>query len=235
MENPEGVRLNKFLAQRLSLGRRSVDNLIQHGQVHVNGQVPELGARVKPGDSITVHGKRILAEDPSDFMYVLLNKPVGYVCSRRQQGDTPTIYRLLPPEYTHLKTVGRLDKDSSGIILLTNDGELAHQLTHPKFAKIKVYEVTLSAPLQPLHHQMINDHGIQLPDGASKLQLERLVEGDDTRWKVTMHEGRNRQIRRTFAALGYDIAALHRTQFGRLQLTDLHDQLFRVIQKSDIA
>jgi 23S rRNA pseudouridine2605 synthase len=104
------------------------------------------------------------------------------------------------------------------LLLLTNDGQLAYELTHPKFIKQKVYEVTLNQPLQPLHRQMISDHGIQLDDGPSRLQLERLQENDDHAWRVTMHEGRNRQIRRTFAALGYTVTKLHRTQFGPYQL-----------------
>ena len=143
-----------------------------------------------------------------------MNKPEGYVCSRRQQGDTPTIYSLLPPEYQHLKTVGRLDKNSSGLILLTNNGDLAHKLTHPSFIKVKKYEVTLDKPLEPLHHQMIADIGVDLPDGKSRFALERLRDGDDRNWLVTMHEGRNRQIRRTFGALGYDVVRLYRATFG---------------------
>jgi 23S rRNA pseudouridine2605 synthase len=92
-------------------------------------------------------------------------------------------------------------------------------MTHPSFGKTKQYQVRLDQPLQPLHHQMVNDHGIQLPDGLSKLQLERLHEGDDTQWRVLMHEGRNRQIRRTFAALGYTVIELHRTALGSYALT----------------
>jgi 23S rRNA pseudouridine2605 synthase len=150
----------------------------------------------------------------------MLNKPVGYVCSRNGQGSK-TVYDLLPPEYQQLKTVGRLDKDSSGLLLLTNDGQLAQELTHPSQQKRKVYEVTLDKPLQPLHRQMISDHGVSLEDGPSKLELERQHDGDDTKWIVTMHEGRNRQIRRTFAALGYEVIQLHRTKFGNYQLGTL--------------
>ena len=119
------------------------------------------------------------------------------------------------------KPVGRLDKDSSGLILLTNDGDFAHQMTHPSFYKIKRYLVTLDRPLQPLHRQMINDFGVQLPDGPSRLTLERQHDGDDHRWIVQMSEGRNRQIRRTFAALGYTVTKLHRTDFGNYTLGDI--------------
>jgi 23S rRNA pseudouridine2605 synthase len=153
-----------------------------------------------------------------------MDKPVGYVCSRRQQGEVPTVYSLLPEKYQHLKTVGRLDKDSSGLILLTNDGDLAHSLTHPSFKKVKKYDVVLNRPLEPLHKQMIDDFGVDLPDGKSKLQLARITDGDDTTWEVVMHEGRNRQIRRTFAALGYQVAALRRKSFGNYSLDLLNGE-----------
>lgn len=220
MEQP-GIRLNKFLATRLGIGRREADDLIAKGSVRLNGTSPILGARVQPTDTVQVNGKPLNAAEAPTYVYVVMNKPIGYVCSKRQQGDTPTIYSLLPDEFKNLKTVGRLDKDSSGLILLTNDGDLAHKLTHPSFTKVKKYDVTLNKPLEPLHHQMINDHGVHLPDGPSKLSLERTKEGDSTHWQITMHEGRNRQIRRTFAALGYAVTKLHRTQFGEFQLNGI--------------
>jgi 23S rRNA pseudouridine2605 synthase len=231
----EPIRLNKFIASRLNLGRRAADDLIAAKKVTVNGEVPELGARVHTGDVVIAEGTRLSFDDTPDFTYLLLNKPVNYVCSRRQQGDTPTIYSLLPEKYHHLKPVGRLDKNSSGLLLLTNDGDLAHRMTHPSFVKIKKYEVTIDQPLQPLHRQMINDFGITLPDGPSKLQLERLQDGDDHAWLVIMHEGRNRQIRRTFAALGYEVLTLHRTDFGPLSLHQLNGESYKEIPKSSVA
>lgn len=150
----------------------------------------------------------------------MLHKPVGCVVSREGQGSH-TIYDLLPADFQQLKPIGRLDKDSSGLLLLTNDGALAQELTHPQFQKVKIYEVTLDRPLQPLHRQMIADIGITLDDGRSILGLERLHDNSDTAWRVTMHEGRNRQIRRTFAALGYTVITLHRTQFGTYSLGSL--------------
>lgn len=228
MDEPSGIRLNKFLATQLSLGRRAADDLIAQGKVLINGKKALLGSRAHPGDDIKVNGWPLQAE-AREFTYLLMNKPKGYICSRRQQGDTPTIYELIPKNLHHLKTVGRLDKDSSGLILLTNNGDIAHQLTHPSFTKIKKYEITLSAPLAPLHHQMINDSGITLPDGPSRLQLERLKDGDDTKWRVTMHEGRNRQIRRTFQALGYEVTRLHRTHFGPFDISELHGEQLKTI------
>ncbi len=226
----EPIRLNKYIAGTLAIGRRQVDYLIEQGKILVNGEKPELGARIRPGDHIVVNGKP-LSDQAKPFVYLALNKPVGYICSRRQQGETPTIYSLLPPAYNHLKPVGRLDKDSSGLLLLTNDGDFAHHMTHPRFIKVKQYEVTLSKPLQPLHRQMISEIGITLPDGLSKLGLERIGEGQDNKWLVIMHEGRNRQIRRTFAALGYGVPILHRTQFGPYKLGDLKEGHIEVTHK----
>ena len=211
-------RLNKFLALALGVSRRQADELIEQGKVTVNDQPAKLGQRITATDIIRYGNKRLTAQT---HQLILLHKPVGYLCSRASQGGVPTIYELLPKDLHHLKPVGRLDKDSSGLILLTNDGDFAHQMTHPSFYKIKRYLVTLDQPLQPLHRQMINDFGVQLPDGPSRLTLERQHDGDDRRWIVQMSEGRNRQIRRTFAALGYTVAKLHRTDFGSYTLGDI--------------
>lgn len=222
------MRLNKFIAASTGMSRRAADQTIAQNRVLVNGILPSPGLQVSETDSVTLDNtalKNILAHAVRT-MTIILNKPPGYVCSREGQGSQ-TVYELLPPELHVLKTVGRLDKDSSGLILLTNDGTLAHELTHPSFEKTKVYEVALDKPLQPLHRQMISDHGISLEDGPSKLQLDRLRDGDDTQWQVRMHEGRNRQIRRTFEALGYRVARLHRTQFGNYDLGELANGEYR--------
>lgn len=211
-------RLNKFVALALGVSRRQADELIEQGRVTVNDQPAKLGQRITTTDIIRHSNKPLTAQS---HQLILLHKPVSYLCSRASQGGVPTIYELLPKDLHHLKPVGRLDKDSSGLILLTNDGDFAHQMTHPSFYKIKRYLVTLDQPLQPLHRQMINDFGVQLPDGPSRLTLERQHEGDDHRWIVQMSEGRNRQIRRTFAALGYTVTKLHRTDFGNYTLGDI--------------
>jgi len=221
-------RLNKYLALQMGISRREADELIEHGHVKVNGAKVTLGARFVLGDEITVRNQPIATG--VGFTYLAMHKPIGYVSSRRQQGETPTIYSLLPEHHHHLKPVGRLDKDSSGLILLTNDGDFAYHMTHPKFYKTKVYEVSIDHPLEPLHQQIIGDHGIQLEDGPSQLVLERM---DDTRknWIVTMHEGRNRQIRRTFNSLGYTVTKLHRTDFGHYTLGDIEPGTFIVVEK----
>ena len=213
VKNP--MRLNKFIALSLGVSRRKADELIEQGEILVNGDRAVLGRQISQSDTV-LHNSQELHIQPKKL--ILLHKPVGYLCSRASQGGVPTIYELLPKSLHHLKPVGRLDKDSSGLILLTNDGDFAHQMTHPSFYKIKRYLVTLDQPLQPLHRQMINDFGVQLPDGPSRLTLERQHDGDDRRWIIQMSEGRNRQIRRTFAALGYTVTKLHRTDFGNYTL-----------------
>lgn len=218
-ETDTTVRINKFLALHTGISRREADDAVSHGRVQINGATAEMGARVAPGDTVTLDGRPVTVK--SSYTYLLLNKPVEYICSRRRQGDTPTIYELLPEQYRDLKPVGRLDKESSGLLLLTDDGDFAHRMTHPSFHKTKTYEVALSKDLEPLHRQMISDIGVTLEDGVSKLQLERLHDGDEKQWIVRMHEGRNRQIRRTFGGLGYAVKALHRTDFGNYSLGDI--------------
>lgn len=212
------MRINKFIAGATGMSRRRADTVILEGRVRINDTVAEAGSRVEPTDQVTLDTKPLkLAEQTTTIM---LHKPAGYVVSRRGQGSW-TVYDLLPTELHHLKPVGRLDKQSSGLLLLTDDGHLANQLTHPAQRKIKIYEVTLNKPLQPLHRQMISDIGITLDDGLSRLQLERRRDGDERDWRITMSEGRNRQIRRTFQSLGYEVLTLHRTHFGDYELGDL--------------
>jgi len=206
------------------MSRRAADDAIARGRVSVNGETPTPGQDVTEQDIVALNGRTLTP--PEALKTIMLNKPVGFVVSREGQG-TQTIYELLPSELRRLKPVGRLDKDSSGLLLLTNDGQLAQGLTHPSHHKQKIYEVRLSQPLQPLHRQMISGHGIELTDGPSKLELERMHDGNDKAWRISMHEGRNRQIRRTFASLGYNITGLHRTHFGQYALGQLRSGSFQ--------
>lgn len=224
---PATNRLNKHLALELGVSRREADNLIDGGHVKINGTIATLGARFHDDDDIFLDNK--LLGKNTQYEYVAFYKPVNYVCSRLQQGDSPTIYDILPESYRKLKPVGRLDRNSSGLILLTNDGDFAYQMTHPKFIKTKIYECEVSPGLEPLHQQMISDYGVHLEDGPSKLSLERMIEGNSRKWRVTMHEGRNRQIRRTFASLGYDVITLHRTNFGNYSLGDMKSGEYKTV------
>lgn len=225
---PQSIRLNKFLAERLGLSRREADDAIKSGKVLIDDKPAALGARVDKNSKVC-YNKNIVPFEVG-FSYIAFNKPVGYVCSRRAQGAAPTLYSLLPPEFQKLKTVGRLDKDSSGLIILTNDGNFAFEMTHPKFYKEKVYEIELDAELAPLHQQMIADFGVELEDGKSKFAVIKTAE-DRRHFQVILSEGRNRQIRRTFAALGYKVTKLHRIQFGRYRLAGLKEGQFERVEK----
>ncbi len=224
----ESVRLNKYLALHAGVSRREADEFVLRGRVTVNGKTAVNGMQISPTDSVELDEKPL--NKTTELIYLKLHKPVGFVCSRKAQGDNQTIYDLLPSEYHSLKSVGRLDRDSSGIILLTNDGDFAHNMTHPSFHKVKQYDVVLDRPLEPLHQQMVGDIGIDLDDGKSQLTLERQSD-DRTAWKVTMSEGRNRQIRRTFAALGYTVTKLHRTDFGPYNLGHTAPGTFEITSK----
>ena len=223
------LRLNKFLAERLGVSRREADDLIATGKITIDGKPATLGVKVDKNNKVC-YNKKIVPFD-TEFLYLAFNKPVGYVCSRHAQGSAPTIYKLLPKKYYQLKTVGRLDKDSSGLILLTNDGNFAFQMTHPKFHKEKIYEVELDRPLEPLHQQMISDYGVMLEDGPSQFAVIKSdFKEPHVHYTVILSEGRNRQIRRTFAILGYRVVSLHRTQFGKYQLSGLASGKYVIIK-----
>lgn len=215
------MRINAYVARASGLSRRAADHAIDDGRVLINGRAAELGQTIATGDTVTLDGK--LLRPPIATTTIMLNKPAGYVCSRQGQGSQ-TIYDLLPQRYHRLKPVGRLDKDSSGLLLLTDDGALANRLTHPRYGKTKIYAVVLDKSLAPADEKQIGD-GVNLDDGISKLQL---VRSSDSTLTVSLSEGRNRQIRRTFAALGYTVTSLHRVQFGDYRLDDLPVREYRL-------
>ncbi len=221
------MRLNKYIAKLTGLSRRKADLKISDGRVLVNGKAPTIGMQILENDNVTLDNK-VLKTQNLNHVTIMLNKPVDYVCSKDGQGSK-TIYELLPDQYQNLKSVGRLDKNSSGLLLLTSDGDLAYELTHPKFQKTKIYKIALNKPLTPIDRQKIIESGAMLNDGPSKLQLKQINDTDDTNWIVTMSEGRNRQIRRTFEFFGYNVVKLHRTQFGNNKLNNLGVGLFSVV------
>ncbi|MEI7683210.1 MAG: pseudouridine synthase [Candidatus Saccharibacteria bacterium] len=214
------MRVNRYIAQATGLSRRAADLVIGQKRVTINGEPATVGANIHDNDIVLFNGRPIKL--PATKQTILLNKPIDYVCSRKGQGSR-TIYELLPEKYHHLKPVGRLDKDSSGVLLLTNDGDLAHRLAHPGFRKEKRYYAKLDRPLQP-EDQLSIQNGVKLLDGPSKLKLEQGKTPEE--WFVSMHEGRNRQIRRTFECVGYRILKLERTQFGPYKLEQLGNQRF---------
>ena len=206
------MRLNQFLAKTTDLSRRSADQAIADGRVLVNEQLAKVGQSVEESDSVRLDGK--LLSSSIETKTIQLNKPYGYVVSKDGQGSK-TIYELLPDELQNLKPIGRLDRNSTGLLLLTNDGHLNKTLSHPSHQKDKVYKVLLHKELSPEDKIKI-EMGVELEDGLSRLKLL----GGGQKWQVTMAEGRNRQIRRTFDLLGYKVIKLHRTNFGEYHLDD---------------
>lgn len=218
------MRLNKYLAAASPLSRRSADTAIDTGRVTVDGQTAVKGIEVDMASQVKLDGKLLTL--PASQTVLILNKPVGYVCSRKGQGSQ-TVYDLLPVEYHSLNPVGRLDKDSSGLLLMTDDGKLAQQLTHPRYAKTKVYEITLDKPLAPLHQQMISDHGVILDDGVSKFTITKLETRDksqETRGKTTPQIGNKKR----HASPSLDSCLIpHTSQLYQVQMTEGRNRQIR--------
>ncbi|MDF2461456.1 MAG: rluB [Candidatus Saccharibacteria bacterium] len=209
------MRINQYVAAATGLSRRQADSAIESGRVTVDGHPATLGETVGEGADVLLDDRPV--RPPQAHRYVILNKPEGYVTSRAQQGSDPTIYDLLPPELHRLRPAGRLDRDSSGLIVLSDDGQFIHRLTHPSFDKSKVYELTLAVPLAQADRRRL-DRGIKLEDGISRVEV-RAVKGKQV--TVALSEGRNRQLRRTFGALGYTIERLHRNSMGDIEIGGL--------------
>lgn len=219
------MRINAYVAFATGISRRAADDVITDGKVLINGRPVPLGYSVQQNDIVTLNNEPLSL--PKQLKTIMLHKPAGYVCSRNGQGSQ-TIYDLLPKNLYPLKPIGRLDKDSSGLVLLTNDGKLANAITHPSFNKKKIYEVVLDHKLSIKDLQRISIEGVQLNDGPSKLGIKKISK-DNLRWRIEMSEGRNRQIRRTFEKLGYKVLQLHRTQIGRYYLGTLRAGKYRTI------
>lgn len=207
--------------------RREADAVIREDRITINERSAELGARAGPDDIVRVDG---LLVQPSGNCTIALNKPAGYIVSRKKQSNNPTVYSLLPENLHFLKPVGRLDKDSRGLLLLTNDGDLLQELTHPKHQKSKVYEVTLGQPLTLDDKQRI-EAGVNI-DNEYTSHFE-LTEAGNRTWHVVMHEGKNRQIRRTFETLGYEVLDLLRLQLGDYTLGNLEEGVYREVRDPD--
>ena len=206
------MRINQFIASSTDLSRRAADGAITAGRVSVNGHTAAMGQLVDARDTVALDGAALTLRQI--HTYVLLNKPVGYVSSRVRQGDDPTLYELLPPKYKTLRIAGRLDRDSSGLVVLSDDGDFIFQLTHPSAQKSKRYELILESPLSGADRRKL-EAGIILTDGPSHVNV---LESHGKSLTVTLSEGRNRQLRRTFGALGYTITKLHRVSMGSLEL-----------------
>lgn len=221
---PEGVRLQKVLANAGVASRRVAEDLIVAGRVRVNGQVvTELGSRIDPeNDLVDVDGTAIQLDQSK--RYIMLNKPTGVVSSMKDDRGRPDLRRFTKDWEERLYNVGRLDAETSGLLVLTNDGELAHVLAHPSFGVTKVYIAKVEGRVTPQTIQRLT-HGIELEDGPIAADKARLLsssaEGGGSLVELTLHSGRNRIVRRMMAEVGHPVVELVRRQFGPLHLGTL--------------
>jgi pseudouridine synthase len=227
---PEGVRLNKYLASCGVGSRRACEELISTGRVDLNGSpCLNLATRVIESDSVRVDGKRVF---PKAEVVVIFHKPRGYVCTRNDELGRETIYDLLPHSLHNLHHVGRLDADSEGMLILTNDGDLSQQLMHPSKSVEKEYLVTSNQAFENSHLDQFLA-GIFTPEGKLKAKhIERL---SARRIKLILDHGAKRQIRVMFDALGYKVTKLLRVRIGNLWLGDLEPAQFAILTQKEIA
>lgn len=230
MTSREAVRLQKFLSQAGVASRRASEELITAGRVRVNGAVvSELGTRVEPGrDVVEVDGRRV--EEAATQWYAL-HKPRGYLSTRSDPEGRATLYELVPPEMRRLFYVGRLDYDSEGLVLLTNDGDTAHQMMHPRFGVEREYEVELVRNVGAGLPEAL-EAGVELEDGHARAASARRT-GPKT-VTLVLGEGRKREVRRMLAALGYDVARLKRVRYGAVRLGELAPGEWRLLEPREI-
>lgn len=228
-------RLQKVIAQAGIASRRKAEELIKEGRVEVNGElISEMGYKVKKGDEIYVDGKSIVRENK---VYFIMNKPKKCVCTSGEQEDRLKAIDLIDCE-ERIFTIGRLDYDTSGVLLLTNDGEFANMIIHPRHHIQKVYNLTINGLLSGNDLKAIKE-GIVLDDGIKTLpaKVKNIVkekEKNQTTFDLTIVEGRNRQIKRMMEALGYQVRRLHRKQLGFLGVSDLSQGDYRRLKPFEV-
>ncbi len=229
------IRLNKFLSQAGVASRREADRLIEEGRVAVNGEVIQaMGYKIDAEkDKVEVDGKKVKKE--TKLYYVMLNKPPGYLVSLKDSFGRPTVRDLIPSLKGRVFPVGRLDYDSEGLLLLTNDGELAYRLTHPSFRAKKVYLVNVkgapaSSDLRRLERGIILDGKKTAPAKLSLLSSS----SKESFLRVEIHEGRKREVRRLFEVIGHRVIALQRIKFGNLSLGNLKKGKWRYLSRDEI-
>ena len=232
-EIQEVVRLNKFIANSGVCSRREADTLIQSGVVTVNGEVvTELGTKVNVlTDDIRFNGQRLKGEEK---VYIVMNKPKGYVTTASDPHAEKTVMDLLSGCPTRVFPVGRLDKNTTGVLMFTNDGEMAEHLTHPSYNKKKIYQVVLDAPLTEEDQQKILS-GIELSDGVVAAdELEFIDARDHRQLGIEIHSGKNRIVRRIFESLGYEVRALDRVYFAGLTKKGLKKSDWRYLTEGEV-
>jgi pseudouridine synthase len=228
------VRLQKFLADAGVASRRAGEQFILEGRVAVNGQtVRLLGSKVDPArDRVAVDGKLVFAKK---LIYLALNKPAGCVCSRKDELNRPTIYELLPREWSTVQSVGRLDYNSEGLIFLTNDGQFALRLTHPRFGIRKKYLVTVEGEVAPEMLELFK-RGIFHEGERLKALAARIISKSRAKSVVELElgEGKNREVRRLFESQALTVKKLQRTQIGKIRLGELKPGKWRMLNAVEI-
>jgi 23S rRNA pseudouridine2605 synthase len=221
------VRLNAYLARAGVASRRKADDLIKAGRVTVNGELGQLNTFVESRDRVEVDGKPVAKQR---LAYLLLNKPAATVTTASDPQGRPTVVQLVPGE-PRVVPVGRLDADTTGALLLTNDGDLAHRLAHPRYGVEKTYIVELSrAPSDEQIEQLA--HGVELDDGPTAPAKLRRVTKNVV--ELTIHEGRNRQVKRMFEAIGHRVTRLHRSEYAGLDVDGLEPGRWRELTSDEV-
>ena len=228
-----GVRLNKYIASSGLCSRRAADELIEQGKVSVNGKkITELGYLVQPQDKVFVEQKLIR---PVKHEYYRFYKPAGYITTSDDEKGRKTIYDLLPDSMLHLKPVGRLDKDSTGLLILTNDGDLINELTHPSIKVPKVYLVSVDGRVSQAQLEELAN-GVEIEKGkvayADILVLD--IDNKHTSMQITLYQGMNRQIRKMFEHIGFEVKTLKRIQHATINLDGLKRGEFKPIKPLQI-
>jgi pseudouridine synthase len=222
------VRLNAYLARAGVASRRGADELIKAGRVRVNGEPGRLNTFVEQGDRVEVDGEQVAAQR---LAYVLLHKPAGTVTTARDPEGRPTVVELVDlPE--RVVPVGRLDADTTGALLLTNDGPLAHRLAHPRYGVEKVYEVEVEGEPDDAALRRLAE-GIELEDGVTAPARVRVL-GPST-IELALHEGRKHQVKRMCAAAGHPVRRLHRSRYAGLSVEDLRPRAWRELEPGEVA
>ncbi len=225
----KGVRLNKFLASCGVGSRRGVEEFITQGRVEINGKIVlDLSSRVREGDHVKCDGK-MLRQDPP--LTLILNKPKGYLCTKNDPQGRKTIYELIPKRFSKLHYVGRLDMESSGLLLMTSSGELTEKLTHPRYHVEKEYEVHLDRALEPEYTQKLLD-GIHLAEGLAK--IDSIHFESRRRLRVVLTQGINRQIRRMFPKVGCNVKRLERIRIGNFRAPALSTGEYQILNHKQI-
>jgi len=228
----ELIRLNRFIANAGVCSRRDADELIKSGKIKVNDNiVTELGTKVKRTDKVEYKGKSLRAEK---LQYVLLNKPKDYITTMDDPQNRKTVMKLVGnacPE--RIFPVGRLDRQTTGLLLFTNDGELAKKLTHPSFKIKKIYQVEINKPIEKDDFDKILK-GVKLDDGVAYVDELALIGESGSTLGIEIHIGKNRIVRRIFESLGYDVIKLDRVMFGTLTKKDLSRGKWRHLRPKEI-